>query len=54
VKNGVEVRKNGNEIREIGICYYVYLKQEDGSFIESQNGPWDYLNNARRCADVDE
>ena len=54
MKNGIEVRKNGNrvEIRDI-YGYNVYKKQPDGSFVLSKNGPWDYLRNARLDADND-
>lgn len=56
MKNGIETRDNGNQIYK-DICksgfvlYHVYLKAPCGSYVASKNGPWDYLNNARKAAD---
>jgi len=52
VKNGVEIRKNGNMIikRKDG-WWVVKIKQPDGSFKQSENGPWGFIYNARSAAD---
>lgn len=55
MKNGVEIRKNGNIIvRRPDYEYYEYevkIKQPDGSFRTSTRSPWAYLRNARKDAD---
>jgi len=55
MKNGTEMRKNGNMIIKIEDgsfrLWHVKVKQPDGSFLPSKNGPWTYIYNARNDAD---
>lgn len=55
MKNGIEYRPNGNKILvggEKSRSYIVYIKQSDGTYVMSRNGPWDWLGNARKYADA--
>jgi len=52
MKNGIEIRKNGNMIvKHPDGWWYARIKQPDGTFRPSTNGPWTYIYNARKDAD---
>ena len=50
MKNGIEIRSNGNTIKKKNEMYYVYILINK-TLVLSRDGPWDYLRNARGSAD---
>ena len=47
MKNGIELKKNGNMIIKRNGIYYVEKLNRNSVLVPSRNGPWDYLGNAR-------